>query len=546
LRVGVVLTFLTYARTVTFSFVYDDFALIDLNPAMESWHSIPRMFTTQFWSFVDTPLIGSFYRPLTMLWLFLVNRLGSGAPGWFHLLLVLTHILVVIEVFVFTRMLFRDARLAALAAAIFGLHPTKIESVAWISGISDVLCAAFLFGGLIAWLRWRESSPRRGMRLVLSLVLIECALLSKEAAVVAAAMIIVYEFVARRGTPFFTRCGDTLVAALPFWTLTAAHLVVRSRISGVDSATTGYMTLPQALNTAPAALWWYIRQQFLPLQFSCYYPTLIIDHFAVGRVLLPALALLVIALIVGFAVRRSPAASMVACWFPIALGPVVAAAPALQLHDRYSYLAGYGAAVFTAWVLCRVFRGDRAFAVASALVLIALSLQTYRNTLPWDSDVSLFEHGLTVAPDNLNLNGTLAAAYFGEARYPEAIAVDQRILAHRPYVASTWVHLAECQAFLGQKQESEKSFRRVLSCRVGPDTAYAMRRLGQFAMERNDYPQAEHWFRSATIADPASAGGHRLLSSVLKELGRTAEAADELAIANRLGRASLPPPRVRQ
>jgi len=47
---------------------------------------------------------------------------------------------------------------AALTGLLFGLHPVHVESAAWVSERKDVLCAFFYLLGLIAYVRYAQTS----------------------------------------------------------------------------------------------------------------------------------------------------------------------------------------------------------------------------------------------------------------------------------------------------------------------------------------------------------------------------------------------------
>ena len=122
---------------------------------------MPKFFTHDIFGF-DGNAHSVYYRPVAMTWGLLMYLVTGGAPGWLHLSAILLHVTVMVLAYVFGRQLFGDERLAMLTAVLFGLHPSKVESVAWIgSSCVDGLGAVFFFASLIAFLKWRESAAAR-------------------------------------------------------------------------------------------------------------------------------------------------------------------------------------------------------------------------------------------------------------------------------------------------------------------------------------------------------------------------------------------------
>ncbi|MDH5588637.1 MAG: hypothetical protein OEZ37_01190, partial [Gemmatimonadota bacterium] len=88
---------LTYLRTVTFGWVYDDQMEVVRNVFIRSWRSLPSIFTSTAWegSGMETFL----YRPVTIS-SYLVNHAVSGLEPWsYHLANVGLHAFVSILVF---------------------------------------------------------------------------------------------------------------------------------------------------------------------------------------------------------------------------------------------------------------------------------------------------------------------------------------------------------------------------------------------------------------------------------------------------------------
>ena len=70
---------------------------------------------------------------------------------------------------------------AALAAALFALHPLRVESVAWIAERKDVLSTAFALASLHAWVGWIRLGG--AWRYSASVLLLALGLLSKPSVV---------------------------------------------------------------------------------------------------------------------------------------------------------------------------------------------------------------------------------------------------------------------------------------------------------------------------------------------------------------------------
>ena len=118
------------------------------------------------------------YLPLTMMSYMLEYEIGGYDPFVYHLTNFLFHAANTMLVYLFIGKLSRGNYFAAfVVAAIFGMHPMHVESVAWISARKDVLSGFFFLLSLIAYLKYVQEAKQRG--LILSLLFFLLALFSK-------------------------------------------------------------------------------------------------------------------------------------------------------------------------------------------------------------------------------------------------------------------------------------------------------------------------------------------------------------------------------
>ncbi len=138
-----------------------------------------------------------YYRPLTIVTFQIDEALAAMRPieerdearrATFHASVVVYHALATVLLFFlgmrFMRLLDADSWLALAgaggAALLFAAHPIHVESVAWMAGRTDVLCAIFVFAALLMYLRYRETAARRDFAVCAGLFFL--GLLAKETA----------------------------------------------------------------------------------------------------------------------------------------------------------------------------------------------------------------------------------------------------------------------------------------------------------------------------------------------------------------------------
>jgi len=536
LWIALVSVMVIYGQTILFDLVYDDVILILLNPWMHGWNHIHTIFTSTFWSFAENQMAGgaNFYRPFTMTWLFLVNQIGQGAPGFFHLGVVLMHMVVMLEVYLLGRRLTGDAVTGALAALLFGIHPTHIESVAWISGISDVLCAAFFLASLLAYLRWSDGEGLGW--LALSLLCLESALLSKEAAALLVVLIVLDRFRQFKSMDLFSRAVHAIYVSLPFIVLTVLHFAWQSYVIAQRSVRLEARPLSPSFALSPYVLWWYMKKQVVASPVSAHYTTLRaggLTALQIGVTSLLCIAALAVAWNIA---RRSRAGQLLVALFGLTLLPVVLGVETLQLHDRYLYLPGVAVAIGAAVLLRRapVLRGNsRAqFAVVLAIVAVMVPV-SYAETSYWSGDVRLFKHSLSVEPGTvLNMDALLAAYEMnGDEMHAEQIL--RMGVAEFPRSSRQWTRLAMFCLRQGNLDEAESCARKAIS--ITPENRSipeAFDVLGTVALKRGNLPEAELWAKRAVVADGSSAAAHRNLAGVYSAEGLTSQAIAEARIAS--------------
>ncbi|HET7101166.1 MAG TPA: glycosyltransferase family 39 protein, partial [Terriglobia bacterium] len=270
-------TFLAYSNTLGFNFVYDDRGQILANVQVHAWRYVPHYFFERVWSFAYPGIQGNYYRPLFLLFLLLNYKIfGPYAAGW-HLVSVAAHMGVTYLVYLLARRLTGGQRTPLLAALIFGLHPVHIESVAWISGVTDPLLALCLLPSFLCYLRARERRAQGRSWLVGSLALYGLAMLSKETALILPILIFTFEWLWQDASgssglrPVLERTRAAAARIVPFLLLTLLYLAVRWRVLeglGHTMVPLGVWTI---MLTWPQLLLFYLWHLVWPFGLSVFY-----------------------------------------------------------------------------------------------------------------------------------------------------------------------------------------------------------------------------------------------------------------------------------
>lgn len=106
------------------------------------------------WAMTSTE--AGFWHPLTWLSLMLDYRLFGLNPGGYHFTNLLLHLANTLLLFLVLASMTSAVWRSAFVAALFGVHPLHVESVAWIAERKDLLCGLFWVLALGAYARYAE------------------------------------------------------------------------------------------------------------------------------------------------------------------------------------------------------------------------------------------------------------------------------------------------------------------------------------------------------------------------------------------------------
>jgi len=380
---------------------------------------------------IPPPVIPKFYyRPVVFLSYIADTALGGSDPYWFHLSSIAFHALNTLLVLFLARRWFPDDIVVAGGGALlFAVFPTHVESVAWLSGRSDLVMTTFLLAAALFHTSSSAGAPWLGAGTLL------LALLSKETAVVAVILFPLLDIAA--GRPL--RAARLLPAAIA----TVAYFALRHAAVG---AFLGGLSPEQSaadigLDIVRAA-GFYVVQAFAPLSLRPYYADVPAGagYLTVG-ILAPLAALIGLYVLWGnTGARNRTAVASLIFWFSLTLAPtlfVIIRRSALNLvADRYLYAPSVASCIAIAWMISAGARAIGAKAAGAAVAICTAALffaaQTRAYIPIWANDISLWTEAAAKDTNAALPLRELATALLVRGEIDEAEQAFRAALDHTP------------------------------------------------------------------------------------------------------------------
>jgi protein O-mannosyl-transferase len=476
-----------YGPALGYGFLLDDYVLYQTSPSLSDLGSIPRGFATDVGALrkgTDT-VISSYYRPVFLALSTLYHRLAGGDPSAWHAASIgLAALIGALACGFFQRLGFSPP-LALLASLVFSLHPAHVSSVAWAAGLQELLAALFAIAALHAVLTAREEG-RGALPLVLAGLFYGLALLSKEVAIGLLPFVALWALLEARSDPRGARRLWRVAAVLAG--LTVLYLGVRVAVlGGLAVPPESAPRLRAALPAVPVAFVTYLRLLVWPVSFAIFRPERPTYGLLSAPVLLSLAALLALAGLAFWGIRRRRELALPLAWLVVWLLPVLnlwALPPQWMVTDRYLFLPSLA----LPWCLAYV-RPPRAALAVLAVLAVVFALFTVRYS-------AIFHDERTF----------LAAMEKAEPTSPLVFTEKGRLLVEAG-------NLAGGRAALRRAVELDPT---------GPEALIA---LGDLELRRGELDAAEGHYRRALVVQPYASKGFKLLALARSRAGERERAA---------------------
>lgn len=470
------------------------------------------------WSFTFQEKDENYWHPLTWLSHMLDVELYGLDPGRHHLTNVLFHAVNTLLLFMVLHWMTGAIWRSAFVAALFGLHPLNVESVAWIAERKNVLSTFFWMFTLLAYMRYtRQTCFRRYFAVCFSFAL---GLLAKPMLVTLPFVLMLLDYwplqrwritglnssIRRQ-----TNTQQIILEKIPLLLLSALSVYISSKSVQGEGNVASLDLVPVLLRIENALVSYvkYIGKMIWPQNLSVYYP--FPDMIAAGLLLAAVAVIVSLSALAIWGLKRRPYLTVGWFWFLGTLVPVIGFVQVglwPEMADRWAYVPLVGLFIMIAWGIPELIKQWRhkhkILAIAAGIVLLGLSIATRIQISHWTDSATLFKQAAkAVAGSSIPKNklgnafilNNLGLALMDDGRFDEAL---------NPFIEA--VNLV-------------------------PDSPRVNHNLGYILQQQGKATEAIHYFEQAVKHNPKYFLAHYNLASALIVTGKIDEAISHYHLA---------------
>ena len=390
-----------YLPSLNNRFLWDDVALIEKSSSYLNELNIEKILIPRESNKKNL----KYYRPTFQISMFTDYQIWGAKAFGYHLTNVLLFSISAVIFFLLSVLILKafsiqgPEKYSFIGSLIFIAHPMHVESVSWIAGRTDILCAIFMGLAFI----FHILSGKRFIYILAATVSFYLSLLSKELAVVFPLIVISFDLLSGKAK------RKNIVSYIFYASILFTYLYIRSRsyinvppvskeITGSSNNATGaainYFSL---IKTFASSYLFYIYKITLPFVFNAY-----ISHVPAN--LTYFISSVISILLISFIslvcyLKRKGIVTFAVLWIFITLGPSVMVAvlsiAAAPLAERYVFVPTMGFCLLGGYMFLLTETGSNNYKRSSLALLITILLiftfLTIRRQGVWQDRLSLWK-----------------------------------------------------------------------------------------------------------------------------------------------------------
>lgn len=509
-----ILAFIVFAPSVDNDFVWDD--VIDIKNQYFRYQEYD--FAPQFIRISTSDEGASYYRPLHHLSYVLDYKLWGENPAGFHITNILLFSITCVLLYFLILLILKESHtgareyIAFLGTVYFIVHPIHVESVSWIAGRTDILCALFFIAAFIFHLK----SVRNAKYIFPAVIMLFMSFFSKEIAATFPFIVLFWHLSSAK-----RRTQNFVFPVIIYFIVLGLYLYMRGGVFGGTPVISGQVTQNSSSDGGGLLLniWSSVR---VMLGAYMYYFVKLVFPFSLNPFVtsVPQSVYWIFASVCSFAAllyfwirsvfRGNGIVAFSVTWIILTLGPAILVAvfaiATTPVAERYLFLPSAGLAIIAGYVLARIDGSTVSRKIIYGIVALFLFshlIMTVQAQSLWDDRLTLWEVVSSKSGDSAVPLINYGMALIEEGQIDSGIGKLEKAL------------------------ESDMNANPALK-------SIAANNLGIAYLGKNDLDNAEKWFREGVSYNPEFHKSYYHLGLIHFKRARFGDRQQELYYADRL------------
>lgn len=452
--------FTVYLPTRTFEFLnFDDNEYVTENVHVNTGLTKENI----IWAFTSEH--GAHWHPLSWISHMIDVELFGVNSGAHHLVNAGIHASNAALLFILMQLATGSFMPSLFVALLFGLHPMRLESVAWVTERKDVLSVFFILLTLITYSLFVRS--RKALPYIVSIFTFILSLLAKPTAIILPILLLAFDLWPLKRFELSSvkkMPKEILYEKIPFFLGALACGIAAVMAQSTGGGLKSFEAFPFDLRIPSVLVGYlaYLGKFFFPSGLGIFYPFVSHQPGVGAGALIALIVLTAAAFIIG---KRYPSIFSGWIWFIVSLVPVIGI---LQIGgqafaDRWSYVSHIGLLFGITWALVESGKLGRINSNMLGSGVLALATTITVIQLPnWKSSESIFRHTIEVSPDNFMAHMNLGVALDRAGKLEEASKHYDIAVTIRPFYPDALSNLGGARARLGDLSSAENLFKRAI------------------------------------------------------------------------------------
>jgi tetratricopeptide (TPR) repeat protein len=448
-----------------------------------SWDNILHLFHYK------TFIMGN-YHPLTILSYAIEYKMAGSSPFLYHFDNILLH-LVNIALFAWMMWLLTKKSYATIiAAALFAVHPMRVESVVWAAERKDVLYTFFYLLASISYIFYLTKTILRPRYYLFALLLFLFSILSKGQAVVLPLTFILIDYWYQKKINL-----RSLADKIPFFAIALIFgiLAILAQSSSLTSQRLVSYPVYERFLFAAYNITAYLYKLIFPYNLACFYGYPPPDRM--GIIYISSLVTVIILTVVFLRFKNNQTILFGSLFFLATIFIVVQVLPIGNaiVADRYTYIPYIGLFFIIGMLLDKLLTGNPKLRVTvislSAVQFIVFAGASYLQSETWQNNETLWNRALKNNPEEGMCYNNLAVNYMDKKEYDKALDLLQKSILYKQTfteVYRAYSNIGKIYSETGKETDAIKYFSTAVEIAPGFQDGYFNRGLSYTTIGKYD------------------------------------------------------------